>query len=117
MTDTNRSVIHHRQGSIVYHKVSCNCIREVRDPPDGPMRMKLSCTPLYDSRVHRHLVWVHGGAPTLVEDYRYHMIQAPRDADDEYTIVDNHPLCHLFRPCGHCRPELGDLHVYGVMQC
>ena len=81
------------------------------------MRMKPSCTPLYDSRVYRPLVWVNGGPPTLAEDYRYHIVLAPRESEDGITESEEHPLRHLFKPCGHCHPDFGDLRVYGVMQC
>ena len=54
--EPNLRVLRNRQGRIVYHRVSCNCIRESRDGPDGPLRLKLNITPLYDSRVYKHLV-------------------------------------------------------------
>ena len=101
----------------MYHRVSCRCIREARDGPDGPMRLKLNCTKLYDSRVYKHLVSVNGGPPTAIEDYQYHHLQTPRYREDPYDILERHLFAFLFRPCGLCRPEHGDLNVYGVLQC
>ena len=112
--EPNLRVLRNRQGRIVYHRVSCNCIREARDGPDGPLRLKLDITPLYDSRVYKHLVWVNGGPPSADENHCFHHPQTPQLQEDDLTAADAHPLAHVFKPCQLCHPERDDQTVIGV---